>query len=154
MHSHDVNQVVAVEASTLSPWSEQVIHAHLLQAANFAFVAKDTSAGRTSAIVGWYAVQTVYPEAELLKVAVTKERRGEGIGYILLSHLCDHLGGEGFSTLFLEVRSSNHTALKLYLKNGFVKIGQRDSYYRNPSEDALILQKKLDNVLNKPHCHK
>jgi ribosomal-protein-alanine N-acetyltransferase len=43
----------------------------------------------------------------------------------------------------LEVRTSNASAIALYEKLAFRQIGLRKNYYRNPREDALILQKEL-----------
>ena len=42
----------------------------------------------------------------------------------------------------LEVRASNLAAINLYEKLGFVQVGKRPNYYRNPKEDALILRKE------------
>ena len=46
--------------------------------------------------------------------------------------------------LTLEVRASNNPAIALYEKLGFVQIGRRKNYYRNPREDALILRKEWE----------
>ena len=43
----------------------------------------------------------------------------------------------------MEVRASNAPAITLYEKLDFKPIGLRKNYYRNPKEDALILQKEL-----------
>jgi ribosomal-protein-alanine N-acetyltransferase len=47
--------------------------------------------------------------------------------------------------VFLEVRPSNATALKLYASVGFERIGVRPSYYQalNGREDAVILSAAL-----------
>jgi ribosomal-protein-alanine N-acetyltransferase len=39
----------------------------------------------------------------------------------------------------LEVRASNHSALRLYERLGFYVAATRKHYYSNPVEDALIL---------------
>ena len=44
--------------------------------------------------------------------------------------------------LTLEVRDSNAPARALYEKLGFLEVGRRKNYYRNPGEDALILRKE------------
>jgi ribosomal-protein-alanine N-acetyltransferase len=42
--------------------------------------------------------------------------------------------------LFLEVRTSNDAARALYASRGFVPVGRRRAYYRDPLEDALVLR--------------
>ena len=44
----------------------------------------------------------------------------------------------------LEVRTSNTGAQLLYEILGFVQVGIRKNYYRNPKEDALILRKEWE----------
>ena len=48
------------------------------------------------------------------------------------------------TSMTLEVRLSNIAAIKLYEKFGFVSVGKRPNYYMMPSEDALIMWKKID----------
>jgi ribosomal-protein-alanine N-acetyltransferase len=42
--------------------------------------------------------------------------------------------------MFLEVRTSNEPAKRLYLSRKFHQIGLRRAYYRDPIEDALVLR--------------
>ena len=41
----------------------------------------------------------------------------------------------------LEVRKSNEPAIALYKSFGFEQNGLRKNYYKNPTEDALIMTK-------------
>jgi len=50
---------------------------------------------------------------------------------------------EGVSYIFLEVRPSNKTAVALYKKLGFQKLGLRKNYYHNPIEDAIIMGRSV-----------
>ena len=47
--------------------------------------------------------------------------------------------GNGLETLFLEVRSKNTPAIKLYNSLSFKKISERKNYYKDPVDDALIM---------------
>ena len=94
-------------------------------------------------IVGYIMATTIPPEAELLKIAVLPKFRGEGIGEKLFSHLITNLKFQGIDKLFLEVRSENFAALNLYKKMGFAQIGIRKKYYKNPSDDAVVMEKLL-----------
>ena len=57
--------------------------------------------------------------------------------------LSDALKEKGVCGLMLEVRQSNAPAIALYEQLGFVQVGLRKNYYRNPKENALILRKEL-----------
>ena len=69
--------------------------------------------------------------------------RKQGIGQALVQGLVNHLQQNNVIALLLEVRVSNHPAISLYEKLGFVQVGRRPKYYHNPREDALILRKEL-----------
>ena len=48
----------------------------------------------------------------------------------------------GVNKVFLEVRSSNISAIALYEKKGYTKISVRKKYYAD-GEDALVMVKEL-----------
>ena len=43
-------------------------------------------------------------------------------------------------TYFLEVRGSNHGARMLYRRAGFEPIGERQNYYADPPDDAIVMR--------------
>ncbi len=79
--------------------------------------------------VGYVSVNSVIDEGEVLKIVVAKEYRKLGIGNGLVTEVLAKLRDKGVETVFLEVRSNNIPAKRLYEKNGFVKIGERKKYY-------------------------
>ena len=93
-------------------------------------------------LIGYIGSQSVMGESDMMNVAVHPDHRRKGVGEMLVLALCEALSGENTS-LALEVRSSNAPAISLYEKLGFVQVGLRRNYYRNPKEDALILRKEL-----------
>jgi ribosomal protein S18 acetylase RimI-like enzyme len=48
--------------------------------------------------------------------------------------------------MFLEVRASNAAARALYASAGFVAVGRRARYYRDPDEDAVVMRWRADAV--------
>lgn len=84
--------------------------------------------------VGYVSVSTVVDESEILKIVVAKDYRRQGIGYTLICNVLDRLKDNGAKSVFLEVRSENMPAKKLYEKNGFVKINQRQKYYSDGAD--------------------
>jgi ribosomal-protein-alanine acetyltransferase len=74
-------------------------------------------------------------DQEVLNLTVDPDHRRQGAAEALLRKLLQKISGP----LFLEVRAGNRPALSFYHKLGFEKTGQRRSYYRNPTEDAIIM---------------
>jgi [ribosomal protein S18]-alanine N-acetyltransferase len=72
---------------------------------------------------------------------VAADRRREGLGRWLLGFALDRARRRGAERAFLEVRRSNEAALGLYRVLGFRLLAERRDYYRDPGEDALILEK-------------
>ncbi len=83
-------------------------------------------------------------EAELLRIAVGPEARGQGLGRRLLQVSTEALAALGISELHLEVRISNAAARRLYEREGWQLQGTRKGYYRD-GEDAAVYGKGLPN---------
>jgi ribosomal-protein-alanine N-acetyltransferase len=94
-------------------------------------------------LVGYSVIWVVMDEAELANLAVAPHRRRAGIGRILLESALSDAEAGGARVVYLEVRASNTAALKLYEAHGFLPVGRRSAYYRNPSEDALVLRARI-----------
>ncbi len=99
--------------------------------------------GTETQILGWCACRVIWPEAELLKIAVKTNTRQRGIGSSLLEHLLSELLKRNVTSLFLEVRSNNRVALDFYEQHGFLQVGGRPGYYADPPDSAIILKKNL-----------
>lgn len=56
--------------------------------------------------------------------------------------LIDHCRESGASFLTLEVRQSNAPAIALYESMGFLPEGRRKNFYRQPTEDAILMTKR------------
>ena len=82
------------------------------------------------------------PEGEISRIATVPEKRGRGIAYRLLDYAVKCERGHGLETLFLEVRSQNAPACALYRSYGFREMGIRKNYYKNPTDDAVIMLKQ------------
>jgi ribosomal protein S18 acetylase RimI-like enzyme len=89
---------------------------------------------------GWYLATKQGEDFELLFIYSAPHARGRGIGKQLLSDLIKKVRkNSAGAKIFLEVRSSNLIAIKLYEQMGFVKITTRSRYYSD-GEDALGYQ--------------
>lgn len=97
----------------------------------------------TPTTVGFTALHRIMDEAEIRNIAVARQHQRRGIAKALLAETCRRLTEVGARRIFLEVRSSNQAALNLYQTAGWALHSQRKSYYRDPSDDAIILSREL-----------
>ncbi|MBR4971352.1 MAG: ribosomal protein S18-alanine N-acetyltransferase [Oscillospiraceae bacterium] len=139
MKACHVAQVAQLEAICFSdPWSENSIASELNNALSYWLVAQEDGV-----VVGYIGSQTVFPESDVMNVAVHPDYRRKGIGAMLVEALITHLRNNRCESLTLEVRASNESAIALDEKLGLEQVGLRKNYYRNPKENALILRKVL-----------
>ena len=135
-----VQQVALLEKLCFSdPWSEKSVAGELENPLAYWLVAVEDDM-----VVGYIGSQTVLDETDMMNVAVHPDHRRKGLAEALVMELEKALKDLGSHSLTLEVRESNEPARKLYEKLGFVQVGKRPRYYRNPREDALILRKEWE----------
>ena len=140
MNMCHVPQVAELETICFcDPWSEKSVASELDNALALWLVAVED--GR---VAGYVGSQTVMGETDMMNIAVYPEFRRRGIAEQLVEALIEQLRELGSKCLTLEVRASNDAAQALYEKLGFLQIGRRPRYYRNPKEDALILRKEWE----------
>lgn len=133
----DINGIEELEHSNFSDaWSKQMLLDSLSQKSNYIFVAVDDSK-----LIGYAIIMTVLDESELYRIAVDKEFRGRGIARELMHFILEDVGLSSCHMMTLEVRKSNEAAIGLYKCLDFMELSIRKSYYTNPSEDAVIMQK-------------
>lgn len=93
-------------------------------------------------LLGYITGCNVCGDCEIYNIAVDPRERRKGLGQLLLSLFQMEVFGENV-TVSLEVRKSNSAAISLYEKTGFIRSGERRSFYEDPREDAFVYTKKL-----------
>jgi ribosomal-protein-alanine acetyltransferase len=96
-----------------------------------------------SGVCGFLVARVVAGEVELLNMAVDAEHRRKGLGSKLLAAAAQEAEARQASRIYLEVRESNQAGISFYERHGFRKSGQRTGYYQNPTENAVLMGKKL-----------
>ena len=138
MRVADLDEVMLIERRSFSaPWEESTFRG-LMRRPSAALLVAENDDELTGYSVMWFAAD----EGELGDIAVVPERRGEGIGRMLLRESIAVAASRGTRSLYLEVRESNEVARRLYEKVGFSVVGVRKQYYTEPVEDAIVM--KLD----------
>jgi ribosomal-protein-alanine N-acetyltransferase len=133
----DVDRIYALEQLAYPfPWTRSLFLECLR--AGYAFfglqIGKEL-AGYT--IFNWAA-----GEAHLLNLCVHPDWQHRGYGSLLLEYAINHVARQQNEAMFLEVRTSNVRAAKLYKNRGFKVIGIRKSYYQagDGREDAIVMR--------------
>ena len=97
-----------------------------------------------NALVGYAGMMfTGGSQADVVTLAVTPARWGEGTGAALLTALVDEADKRGYEEVLLEVREDNPRARRLYLRHGFAEVGIRRGYYQPSGVDAVVMRKGL-----------
>jgi [ribosomal protein S18]-alanine N-acetyltransferase len=81
------------------------------------------------------------PEAEIHTVAVAPDHQGRGIGRALVRGLLAVADAE-HAEVFLEVRTDNEPAHRLYESEGFTVVGLRRRYYPVSLADAHTMRRE------------
>jgi ribosomal-protein-alanine N-acetyltransferase len=140
MRLRDVDRVVEIErASFRSPWPRKAF-VHEVQYRGISFPVVAEAGG---VVFGYILAWFVEDEVHIANIAVDPRQRGRGIGSALLEFVLEKGRREGYQLAYLEVRRSNHTAIRLYEKWGFGVIAVRRRYYEADGEDALVMAKNL-----------
>ena len=137
----DLELFAALEAEVFSedPWTPYMIAEELASPASRYWIATDESGD----VVGYGGAKVGGDQADVMTIGVRAHARGQGIGATILDTLLAWSREAGAREIFLDVRPSNESAIHLYETRGFVEIGRRPRYFRNPVEEAVEMRASL-----------
>jgi len=140
----ELEPVLAIEQRSFRwPWGRLSFEGELSGQNASNFIVKSSESGTAEQVIAYAFVRLVADELHLLKIAVTPAWRRQGIATRLLRRCFQMSAEKGATSVILEVRPSNTSAIELYLKLGFEVIGRRHKYYADTKEDALMMMKNL-----------
>jgi ribosomal-protein-alanine N-acetyltransferase len=137
----DVAAVTRLESTCLADdaWSEALVRegiAGTLPTVSYLVAADE------DLVVGHAVTSAAGDIAELQRIAVTVERRRQGVGALLLAAAVETASRTEADRLLLEVRADNQAALAFYAQAGFVEIDRRENYYADGAP-AIVLRLPL-----------
>jgi ribosomal-protein-alanine N-acetyltransferase len=94
-------------------------------------------------LAGFAVVAVAADVGELESIAVAARERRQGVGSALCNAVLEWCRGHGARWIQLEVRAGGAGAIALYEGLGFKATGRRRGYYREPAEDALLMEMEL-----------
>ncbi len=136
----DLNEVLAIEAASFAtPWTQEMFLEEIRNARSRPLVFR-----QGTRLVGYLCFWEVLDEAHLLNICVRPEFRGLGYGKHILAYLEQTCRNDAMKRIILEVGRRNRVARNLYQSHGFRTVGFRKGYYQDIKDDALIMEKVLD----------
>lgn len=116
------------------PWSEKAVKEFLDCDYNYAIVVL-----ADGEFAGYVTYSVVFDEMQIANVATLPAFRRCGVASFAVDELKNKGLQSGVAVITLEVRSQNEPAIALYEKKGFVAVGKRKGFYKNPTDDAVLM---------------
>ncbi|NHC14949.1 ribosomal protein S18-alanine N-acetyltransferase [Motilibacter sp. E257] len=141
----DVEPALALERVLFpdDPWSAELFWSEL---AGWPETRHYVVAVRGGALVGYAGLSAPAGDADVQTLAVAPDAQGRGVGRTLLDALLAEAARRGAPAVFLEVRTDNDPALRLYASRGFERISVRRGYYDGGRVDAAVLRKLMSSA--------
>ena len=106
----DLEQVMKIETELFSPpWTKEGFFTYLTRKDAMFLVVEEKGE-----ILAYCGLLMVLDEGDITNVAVRPDRQREGIGHFLMDSLIRLAEQQGITTIHLEVRVGNRTAIRLY----------------------------------------
>lgn len=137
IHLHRLMEIE--RGSFANPWSE----------ADFCYLLVERDALclgllHSGELIGYALGYFAGRDFQLANLAVDPAYRNQGWAGQLLGRILRLAAEQGASCCALEVRSANRAARVLYRKAGFQTVGRRTAYYRDPPDDAVLMERNIE----------
>ncbi len=138
----DLDEIATIEAASFPvPWRREFFAGELRDSNRYHRVLERQIAG-TPRLAGYLFAVTLFDEFHINKIATHPAVRNEGHGARLMIDAITAARAQRTSSIFLEVRLSNASAIRFYSGFGFIEIGRRRRYYKD-GEDAMVMMLTL-----------
>ncbi len=141
----DLGEVISINFTTLPEHYSDYFFEDLLRSAPESFLVAE----KDRHIAGYIMCRVEYGfsnfkrfsltrKGHIVSLAITDGNRRKGLGEALVRSVIEALKLKGCTEVYLEVRVSNHDAVRLYQRIGFEVIITMEGYYRD-SEEAYLM---------------
>jgi [ribosomal protein S18]-alanine N-acetyltransferase len=141
MQMDDLDTIMQIEPTIYShPWTRGNF-SDSLNSGYSAWVLEEQVLKNKCEMIGYALLMLVMDEAHLLNLSIAKTRQKQGLGRYLLEHMLKIARSHNAANMFLEVRTSNISAIALYENMGFCEMAVRRGYYpaKAGREDAVLM---------------
>src|SRR4030042_1971628 len=141
MNAEDLNEVVNIANSCASnPWSKNMLIEEMLNPISHCFIVKLRNISKQP-LIGFICFRNIEDESELLNISIYPQYRQMGLGKKLMKFYIGFCSQIKIKTFFLEVDSSNQSAIHLYQLFSYQSVGIRKKFYQGKF-DAFLMMKK------------
>lgn len=148
MRDSDINAVVALESEIFpDAWSAESFRESVNVPDGGGLIVESKN-GSVRKLIAYACYYSAAGETHLTNIAVAPDHRRQGIADRILESLYQKARASNSDAVFLEVRSSNESAMKLYESHGFQELYRRKNYYHDPREDAVVYVREISNTAN------
>jgi ribosomal-protein-alanine N-acetyltransferase len=138
MHFDDIDNVYALEVRFFpNPWPRSFFEHDLVAKKTIAFIVECEKE-----VVGYSLASCNDGKFHITNIAVTKECQRKGIGTELMHRLERIALDRDCTYAYLEVRTDNTAAIKMYENLGYAISHRQRLYYIN-GDDAYVMNKEL-----------
>ncbi|GAA2023346.1 ribosomal protein S18-alanine N-acetyltransferase [Catenulispora yoronensis] len=144
----DIEAVRRIEMDLFpeDPWSVEMFWSELADIPHSRFYVVAEVDGHIAGYAGLMSQPGAAPhttEGWVQNIAVDRAHQGKGLGAFLLEALLEEAARRKCTEVWLEVRTDNDSAQRLYTRYGFEGAGIRRGYYQPGNHDALIMRKAM-----------
>lgn len=142
-----VSQIAKIEADLFGSgcWNKNMILQELQAPMRAYYADVDLN---TDTVAGYAGFWFDGDDAQIMTIGVAKEYQKRGIASNLLKTMIENAKSIGAKRMLLEVKVNNNSALKLYEKFGFTKMGLRKRYYMPEGIDAYTMCAQIEDLEN------
>ena len=142
MNIKDLDEVLTIEnSSSLTPWSKKMFIKEMQNPLTHCYIIKMDSQTKHS-VIGFICFQNIKDESELHNICVHPLYRQLGMGKKMMQFYIDFCIQIGIKAFYLEVNSSNQSAIHFYQYFSYQSFGTRKKFYQRKF-DALLMMKKV-----------
>ncbi|HFE44175.1 MAG TPA: ribosomal-protein-alanine N-acetyltransferase [Nannocystis exedens] len=143
----DLPAILALEREGFArPWTQAMYAEELDRESSWL----DLAVSDRGEIVAFVCAWRIFDTCHLLRIATRRSLRNSGIARALVRHLIASARRGSCSLVELEVASRNASALALYRGFGFEVVGRRPGYYKEPVDDAILMNLRLSVAAGDP----
>jgi len=147
MRASDLDRALQLEVELFGPaaWSYAMLAEELGASGRWYVVAteRDEASIGPEPVVGYAGLWFDGDVTQVMTIGVARDRQHLGVGSLLLTALLDRSRELGAEAVLLEVAVNNPSAIAMYEKFGFQRLGLRKRYYQPEDVDAYTMRLPL-----------